>query len=112
MRPRFGAIAQLGERLHGMQEVGGSIPPSSTKYGKAGHWAGFFVFRTSYGISLDIRPDIWITVGTVEVRDQVLRNCSRWSSATIRSISRHSAPLSSLNAAPKRSRPPGMGSET
>ena len=25
-----GAIAQLGERLHGMQEVGGSIPPSST----------------------------------------------------------------------------------
>ena len=29
-RPR-GAIAQLGERLHGMQEVGGSIPPGSTK---------------------------------------------------------------------------------
>jgi hypothetical protein len=27
-----GAIAQLGERLHGMQEVGGSIPPSSTKF--------------------------------------------------------------------------------
>ena len=26
----IGAIAQLGERLHGMQEVGGSIPPSST----------------------------------------------------------------------------------
>ena len=30
-RPRFGAIAQLGERLNGIQEVGGSIPPSSTK---------------------------------------------------------------------------------
>ena len=29
---RHGAIAQLGERLHGMQEVGGSIPPSSTKF--------------------------------------------------------------------------------
>ena len=32
-RPRlqsFGVIAQLGERLHGMQEVGGSIPPGST----------------------------------------------------------------------------------
>ena len=34
-RPKFGlrfygAIAQLGERLHGMQEVGGSIPPGST----------------------------------------------------------------------------------
>ena len=27
----IGAIAQLGERLHGMQEVGGSIPPGSTK---------------------------------------------------------------------------------
>src|SRR3954447_5963530 len=28
--PFHGAIAQLGERLHGMQEVGGSIPPGST----------------------------------------------------------------------------------
>lgn len=27
---RYGAIAQLGERLHGMQEVSGSIPLSST----------------------------------------------------------------------------------
>jgi hypothetical protein len=26
----FGAIAQLGERLHGMQEVDGSIPSGST----------------------------------------------------------------------------------
>jgi hypothetical protein len=34
-RPRFagvfdGGIAQLGERLHGMQEVSGSIPLTST----------------------------------------------------------------------------------
>src|SRR5690606_8208700 len=31
-RPRrfFGAIAQLGERLNGIQEVGGSTPPGST----------------------------------------------------------------------------------
>ena len=29
---RIGAIAQLGERLHGMQEVGGSIPPGSTSF--------------------------------------------------------------------------------
>jgi hypothetical protein len=29
-RSPIGAIAQLGERLHGMQEVGGSIPPGST----------------------------------------------------------------------------------
>ncbi len=28
---RFGGIAQLGERLHGMQEVSGSIPLISTK---------------------------------------------------------------------------------
>jgi hypothetical protein len=39
-----GAIAQLGERLHGMQEVGGSIPPGSTKSG----------LRT--GVNLDLVP--------------------------------------------------------
>lgn len=31
MRISFGGIAQLGERLHGMQEVSGSIPLTSTK---------------------------------------------------------------------------------
>jgi hypothetical protein len=31
-----GAIAQLGERLHGMQEVGGSSPPGSTSRGPPG----------------------------------------------------------------------------
>ena len=30
-RAKHGAIAQLGERLHGMQEVVGSIPTSSTR---------------------------------------------------------------------------------
>ena len=29
---KFGAIAQLGERNTGSVEVGGSIPPSSTKF--------------------------------------------------------------------------------
>ena len=29
--PLEGAIAQLGERYNGIVEVGGSIPPSSTK---------------------------------------------------------------------------------
>jgi hypothetical protein len=29
---KFGAIAQLGERLTGSQEVVGSIPSSSTKF--------------------------------------------------------------------------------
>ena len=32
--PLFGAIAQLGERLPCTQEVGGSIPPGSTKFAK------------------------------------------------------------------------------
>ena len=33
MRPPVfgGAVAQLGERLNGIEEVGGSSPPSSTK---------------------------------------------------------------------------------
>ncbi len=30
-----GGIAQLGERLHGMQEVSGSIPLTSTSFAKA-----------------------------------------------------------------------------
>ncbi len=36
-----GAIAQLGERLHGMQEVSGSIPLSSTKFYP--HFLGFLI---------------------------------------------------------------------
>ncbi len=35
MRGFVGGIAQLGERLHGMQEVSGSIPLTSTKKNKA-----------------------------------------------------------------------------
>ena len=35
LRIRCGAIAQLGERLHGMQEVRGSIPRSSTNNGSS-----------------------------------------------------------------------------
>ena len=31
---RFGAVAQLGERLTGSQEVDGSIPFSSTNFSK------------------------------------------------------------------------------
>ncbi|CAI8742640.1 hypothetical protein EMIT0P218_140078 [Pseudomonas sp. IT-P218] len=36
---KSGAIAQLGERLHGMQEVSGSIPLSSTNFtsSRSGH---------------------------------------------------------------------------
>ncbi len=36
--PARGAVAQLGERLNGIQEVGGSIPLGSTKFFKGlGH---------------------------------------------------------------------------
>jgi hypothetical protein len=38
--PARGAIAQLGERLHGMQEVGGSIPPGSTNFRTIGRQEG------------------------------------------------------------------------
>ena len=37
----FGGIAQLGERLHGMQEVSGSIPLTSTKFFEIGLVQGF-----------------------------------------------------------------------
>jgi hypothetical protein len=39
-----GGLAQLGERLHGMQEVSGSSPLSSTIVAKRGpHGRAFFV---------------------------------------------------------------------
>ena len=49
----FGVIAQLGERLHGMQEVRGSIPRSSTKFllqetKRPPHRGGLFVFSIIY----------------------------------------------------------------
>ena len=42
-----GAIAQLGERLNGIQEVGGSTPPGSTKQNNAlaGKPAKAFLFK-------------------------------------------------------------------
>ncbi len=48
---RDGAIAQLGERLHGMQEVSGSIPLGSTKFfAEAAHWAVFVFLGQSLQI--------------------------------------------------------------
>src|SRR5215211_4996656 len=35
-RAAYGAIAQLGERLNGIQEVGGSTPPGSTSLRPSG----------------------------------------------------------------------------
>jgi hypothetical protein len=38
----FGELAQLVERLHGMQEVSGSIPLFSTKENASRQWGFFF----------------------------------------------------------------------
>ena len=38
----LGAIAQLGERYTGSVEVGGSIPPGSTKQNPARRWGRIF----------------------------------------------------------------------
>ena len=47
----YGGLAQLGERLHGMQEVSGSIPLFSTK--KALYFVGsmvlFFLLKPIFG---------------------------------------------------------------
>lgn len=43
---RYGAIAQLGERLHGMQEVSGSIPLSSTIFLSSTSLVPSFYFLT------------------------------------------------------------------
>ncbi len=50
-RYQRGAIAQLGERLHGMQEVGGSIPPGSTNIRSLGRSDG-----CSIKIQVFVRP--------------------------------------------------------
>jgi hypothetical protein len=42
--PKFGAVAQLGERVNGIHEVRGSIPLGSTKSGKARQKPGLCCF--------------------------------------------------------------------
>ena len=51
---RLGGIAQLGERLNGIQEVSGSIPLISTKRLEILRFqASFFVFRNNFQWILD-----------------------------------------------------------
>jgi hypothetical protein len=52
MRGFVGGIAQLGERLHGMQEVSGSIPLTSTKKENAMHRFG--VISVLLGLALSV----------------------------------------------------------
>ncbi len=46
-----GGIAQLGERLHGMQEVSGSIPLTSTKLLFELEFARIWFFAFSFFVS-------------------------------------------------------------
>jgi prevent-host-death family protein len=52
-----GAIAQLGERLHGMQEVAGSSPASSTSSPPEGLRVGANEFRNHFGYYLELAAD-------------------------------------------------------
>jgi prevent-host-death family protein len=48
-----GAVAQLEERLHGMQEAGGSSPPSSTHEPPVGRVVGAHEFRNHFGYYME-----------------------------------------------------------
>ena len=58
---KYGGIAQLGERLNGIQEVSGSIPLISTKNRKANALrffvllAGFFKFLFPYSAAIAVQ---------------------------------------------------------
>jgi len=58
-RTSGGVIAQMGERLNGIQEVGGSIPPGSTKQTlkKALRLQGFFIFGPPFATASSRRLD-------------------------------------------------------
>ena len=45
MKNYFGVVAQLGERLNGIQEVRGSIPLSSTSFNKGSETEPFFILN-------------------------------------------------------------------
>ena len=60
----IGPLAQLGERLHGMQEVSGSIPLGSTNFSSnAATHAGTSQRR-------DIRPDKTVALEAVSLRER------------------------------------------
>jgi hypothetical protein len=67
---RNGGIAQLGERLHGMQEVSGSIPLTSTKfqetvYSSPGSPSSRGLGHHPFTVSTGVR----IPVGTPRIQD-------------------------------------------
>ena len=70
MRPSFdGGIAQLGERLHGMQEVRGSIPRTSTKKAKedssgspSSRGLGHYPFTVGTGVRIPVGTPRFLAV--------------------------------------------------
>ncbi len=60
-----GAIAQLGERLHGMQEVSGSIPLGSTKPSHAAARRHFRFQLSRLRIMSDTTLAVKSTMGTM-----------------------------------------------
>ena len=54
----FGVVAQLGERLNGIQEVRGSIPLSSTSLYKGSETEPFFNFKLSIKGNLTPRGSV------------------------------------------------------
>ena len=86
MRPSFdGGIAQLGERLHGMQEVRGSIPRTSTKKAKedssgspSSRGLGHYPFTVGTGVRIPVG-----TPGFQEVAQCDLRIEQYWSGSSV-----------------------------
>ena len=55
----FGAIAQLGERLHGMQEVVGSNPIGSIFHNLLWH-KGLWEIISGLSMRANAMPDLWL----------------------------------------------------
>src|SRR6187200_3286546 len=75
--PFRGAIAQLGERLHGMQEVDGSIPSGSTRTKARSRSAVDFSSPSSRGLGhnpFTVATGVRIPVGTPLRRERSRRS--------------------------------------
>ena len=66
-----GGIAQLGERLHGMQEVSGSIPLTSTRISSvqvltlSSRGLGHHPFTVSTGVRIPVGSPSFVALGFV-----------------------------------------------
>ena len=79
-RPKPGAVAQLGERLHGMQEVVGSIPIGSTGLRVLLSELGGFRLSAGQGYCLGTQSLLRVARHT----STMLSNVRHWTRKTIR----------------------------